>query len=293
MTRPFIAWDGPRSTLADIQSRMQAHVLTGDAAALADVLTVGAADALDASGGLSAERRLGIYRHAYRARLLEALRDTFAHTWRYLGDAWFDRLALAFIEQHPSHHANLRWYGQAWPDWLASERPAIAGAGDHPEVAELARLDWSLRRAFDAADRPAATLADLAAVPAQAWGDVQLKAQPSVALLALHHNALSLWHALDEEGDVPPAQALAAPMGVLVWRQGERPHFRSVSSQEEVALTAMLLGRPFGDLCTLLAERFAQSNAAMLASTCLRRWIDDGVLQAITAPSEREVAGAA
>lgn len=267
-------------SLAAIQARMQAHVLAvGGVGALADV---------QASDTFSAARRLGIYHHAYRARLLETLRDTFAHTLSYLGDAWFDHLARAYIEQHPSRHANLRWYGDTWPDWLAGDRLTRVGAGAHPEVAELARLDWCLRRAFDAADQPVATLADLAAVPAEAWGEVMLKAQPSVAVLSLQHNTLSLWHALDQGGEVPEAQALPASMGVLVWRQDERPHFRSVSPQEDVALTAMLLGRSFGNLCALLAERFPDDDVAMLVSSLLRRWIDDGILMSITMPERDE-----
>lgn len=264
----------PGSSLREIQSRMQSHVLTGDAQALADV---------DEAGGLSAERRLHIYHHAYRARLLETMRDTFGHTWRYLGDDWFDHLALAYIESHPSRHANLRWYGETWPDWLAGTRLADAGAGDHPEVAELASLDWSLRRAFDAADRPVATLADLAAVPPEAWADVTLVAQPSVATLTVRHNSLALWHALDQDEAVPEAQPLPAPVGVLVWRQDERPHFRSVSPQEDVALTAMLLGRSFGDICALLAERFLDDDATLLAAGMLRRWIDEGLLARFSA----------
>lgn len=286
-------------SLAAIQARMQAHVLAADVAGEvagdvaqepAGVATRGAGALADvlASDTFSAARRLGIYHHAYRARLLETLRDTFAHTLSYLGDAWFDHLARAYIEQHPSRHANLRWYGDTWPDWLAGDRLLEAGAGEHPEVAELARLDWSLRRAFDAADQPVATLADLAVVPAEAWAEVTLKAQPCVAVLSLQHNTLSLWHALDQGGEVPEAQALPAPMGVLVWRQDERPHFRSVSPPEDVALTGMLLGRPFGSLCALLAERFPDNDVAMLASSLLRRWIDDGLLMPITAPTQDE-----
>jgi len=273
--------------LAAIQARMQAYVLAGevadDAAVLADV---------QESDTFSAARLLATYHHAYRARLLETLRDTFAHTLSYLPDAWFDHLALAYVAQHPSRQTNLRWYGDTWADWLAGERLAAAGAGDHPEVAELARLDWALRRAFDAADQPVATLADLAALPAEAWGEVTLAAQPCVAVLSLQHNTLSLWHALDRDEDVPEAKALPATMGVLVWRQGERPHFRSVSPQEDVALSAMLLGRPFGDICALLVERFPDEDVAMLASGLLRRWIDDGILLPIAAPDQESGAPA-
>ena len=251
-------------SLQALQMRMQAHVLGDDEAALQDVCD---------DHGLSARQRLGIYHHAYRARLLETMRDTFAHTWRYLGDEWFDHLALAFIEQHHSSHANLRWWGQAWPDWLDGDRLASMGVGDHPEVTELAQLDWALRRAFDAADAGALTAADLGAVPVDVWTPTPLQAQASVALLSLRCDTLAVWRALDQDEDVPAVTQLAQPVTVLVWRMDERPHFRSVSEQEAQALTHLLLGRSFMDICALLSDQAREGGgaAAMAASETPRR----------------------
>lgn len=260
----------PTMSLTELQARMQAHVLSHDDVALLDVCD---------EQGLSAQRRLGIYHHAYRARLLETMRDTFAHTWRYLGDEWFDHLALAFIEQHPSTHANLRWYGQTWPAWLDGSRMAQMGAGLHPEVTELAQLDWALRRAFDAADAVTLTAADLAAMPVEDWAVAPLHAHASVALVVLQCNALALWHALDRDEAVPEVESLLQPVTVLVWRHDERPHFRSVPEQEAQALTLLLLGRSFTDICALLQDQPGeQGDAAARAASLLRQWLNDGLL---------------
>ncbi|MDO9004338.1 MAG: DNA-binding domain-containing protein [Aquabacterium sp.] len=268
MTMPF---DSKSSSLEALQSRLQGHVLVGDAAAVADVVSV-------VPG--SAAQRLGIYHHAYRARLQETLRDSFGHTVLYLGDEWFDALSAEFIETHPSESANLRWYGGAYPDWLA-QRLSDAGSalGDHPEVAEIARLDWTMRAAFDGLDAPVLALADVAALAPEDWATVVFKPHPTLALINLRCNTLSLWHALDQDLDVPPVEALPSPIDVVVWRFEERPHFRSVLPSEAAALRALMQGQSFAETCACLAELLpAHENAAAVAGGHLRRWIDEGLL---------------
>ena len=261
------------SPLAALQARMQAHVLTGDLAALGDVLQ---------TQGLDAARRLGIYHHAYRARLLETLRDTFGHTLRYLGDDWFDHLAGAFVAQHPHSQRNLRWYGREWPDWLAATLVADSDAGAHPEVAELARLDWAMRQAFDAADAEVLTLAHLGRIAPEDWDAAVLPTQPAMQMLNLAHNTLSLWHALDQDQPVPEAVRLDEPMDVLVWRREERPHFRSVTPTEALGLRSLQAGQSFGELCAALAPHGAdEAEATQAAAALLRRCVEDGVLVAM------------
>ena len=48
------------------------------------------AGSIAAQHGFPSQRRLLIYHHAYRARLVDALRDSFGHTATYLGMEWFD-----------------------------------------------------------------------------------------------------------------------------------------------------------------------------------------------------------
>lgn len=252
-------------TLGALQRQFQQHVLSGGA----DIASV------IRPGGIGIERRLAIYHHAYRARLVDTLRDSYGHTLRYLGDDAFDAAALVHVEAHPSDHPNLRWYGRDFPQTLA------ARFDEDPEVAELALLDWTLRHAFDGPDAPVLTLADLAAVAPEAWGRIGFVLHPTFTRLQLHHNTLALWQAMDEDETAPPAAALAAPGELLVWRRGHQPHFRSLQPVEVMALDSLHDGTGFAAMCALLAERFADVDTATEAGTLLRRWIDEELLSAI------------
>lgn len=255
------------------QSALQAHLL-GGAEAPADLL-----QALS-PGGIGPARRLAIYHHAYRARLLDTLRDSFGHTHSYLGDEHFDAAALAYIEVHSSATASLRWYGQGFPAWLKARWP------DDGDVGELAALDWALRAAFDSADQPALNLAELAASMAQApdaWLHAPLRLPASFALLRFSFNTLALWQALDDEATPPPAAPLAEAGEVLVWRRAHQPHFRSVSALEAAALRVLQQGSSFAALCEALALRFPDEDTPTLAGALLRRWVDEALLCSLAA----------
>jgi uncharacterized protein (UPF0276 family) len=226
-----------------------------------------------AQAGGAIARRLGVYHSAYRARLLATLRDSHGHTLRLLGDEVFDALALAHIEQSPPEARNLRWYGEAWPDTLV----ASVGA----DIAELARLDWALRCAFDGPDDTELSLAELQNLAPEAWATARLRLHATVCCLSLQHNTVARWHAIDQEEPPPPGHALDAAVTLLVWRRDERPHFRSLDPLEAWALARLQADPDWAGLCDALAEAWPHENATVAAARCLRRWVEEGVLAAI------------
>lgn len=280
--------------LGALQARFQAHVLQPSADARSDALAdVACAPGVDTDVHASAAQRLGVYHHAYRARLLDTLRDTHSHTLAYLGDDWFDRLAGDFIQAHPSTHANLRWYGQVFADWLAQHLVGPESpAGDHPEVAELARLDWALRDTFDGPDAQPLDPASLAGLSAEAWSTLAFEAHPTARTLRVAHNTLALWTALAHGEAVPPAQPLPEPVDVLVWRQGEQPHFRSLDLAEAQAVAGLLAGLPWARLCEAAQGTSHDpsddeaAQAAQRAGQWLHRWLREGLLCAWRRPAQ-------
>jgi hypothetical protein len=253
------------TSLAQLQSAFQQHLLTGEEAIATHIR----------DSGIGTARRLHIYHHAYRMRLVDTLRDSFGHTLLYLGDERFNAAALAHVEGHASTHPSLRWYGADFPETLA------ARFDEAPEVAELAQLDWALRHAFDGPDAPVLTLADLAALAPECWADVGFNLHPTYARLQLQHNTLAIWQALDDDGVPPEAAPLAEPGELMIWRRGHQPHFRSLQALEAAALSGLQGGMGFAAVCATLADQFASADMTAEVGGLLRRWVDEELLSAL------------
>lgn len=251
--------------LAALQSSFQQHLLTGDATVVSAIRP----------GGLGAERRLAIYHNAYRMRLIEALRDTFGHTVRYLGDELFNEVARRHVEAHPSRHASLREYGDGFDATLTRQLPQA------PEVGELACMDRALRHAFDGPDARSLQLTDFSGVTTAQWDTLGLVLHPTYARLRFAHNTLTLWQALDQDSDTPPAMLLEEPGELLIWRRGHQPHFRSLEPLEAAALDMLHGGASFSATGAALADRFDEPELPLRLGAALRRWIDDGLIVAI------------
>lgn len=254
----------PANSLAWLQDALHQHILHGDERVL---------KAVRHQGGLPAMDRLNIYRDAYRWRLLEVMQDHFAQTHQYLGDELFNSEALAYIEAHASEHHSLREYGQGWPDWLAHRYP------NDTDMADLSRLEWALRHAFDAANQPVLTLGDLGQVQPEAWATLGFELAAGAALLRLGHAVGPLWQSLSR--DEVPQTPVAGPTCVLVWRQGWQPHFRSLDPDEACAIEALLAGRSFSEACAHLAE--SDTGAAQVGQW-LQGWAQEGLLARVTQP---------
>lgn len=226
---------------------------------------------LAARAGLPSERGIAIYAHAYRARLLEALRDGFGHTADWLGDERFARLAAEFVAACPPRHASLRGSGDRFPRWLATRLPGSPG------IAELAALDHALRAAFDGPDARTLTPASLARRVDD--GDVPIEFVPTLRLLEMRHNTLAVWHALDAQVRGPRLERLPHPIIVAVWRIDWRPHFRSVPAPEARAMGWVGAGTTLESLCGRQARRDPSPGAAAQVGELLRRWMEDAMLR--------------
>lgn len=221
------------------------------------------------SNGRSAEQRLRVYHHGYRARLVEVMRDVFERTWAYLGDDGFEHAAHGYIESAPSHGRTLNRFGESFPAWLAQSY------ADDLEIAEIASIDWLVRVAFDGADAAPLAREALATLTPDQWATVGFIFTPSLAMARITYNAASIWEAL-ERGEVPPAAAaLAETTFISVWRKEFRPHFATIGEQEREALELLTNGISFADTCEQLSASHPDAGLVPLMGVWLRRWFDE------------------
>jgi hypothetical protein len=258
------------------------NTLAGQQALLKRAIVGGAPPVvgLDTTGLLRAaegrEPLLRIYQQAHVGRLTAALRDNFGVLPQVLGDEAFDALALAYIHAHPSTKPSIRWFGHRLPNFMAGRDDLVP----HPALTDLARMEWALRTAFDAADAEPIDAQALAGVAADAWPSLVFDALPSVQLFELGWNVAPVWRALqdapnDAAADLPEPQPLAHSL--LVWRAGLDTRWRSVEPLPTRLLHAALQGQNFGMLCAIAAEAVGEEHAALQAARALRGWLADGL----------------
>lgn len=257
------------NTLGKLQREFLVH--------LREENTTAAVSAVTEGGLLTPVQRLGIYRHAYGARLLEVLQDVFERTWAYLGDEGFASAVAAFIHHHPPGASTLQGFGAGFPDWLA------LGYANDPEIAEVARIDWMLRTAFDAADAEPVDVQSLGRIGAEDWARVTFRLHPSTALTPIQYNAASIWAALDQSTTPPAPEALTEETWLLVWRRAHQPHYLTVDALEAALMRDMLQGAGFASACAMAADAYPDAEIATRAGVALRRWVDNGLIVAIEA----------
>jgi hypothetical protein len=222
--------------------------------------------------------RLNIYSSAYRLRLIEALRANYPKLAAWLGEERFAGAALAYLEEQPSRHPSIRDFGARLAEFLGRMEPWQR----RQALADMARFEWALDAAFDAADAAYATPAQMHGLPAERWAGARLVVHPSVRCIDLDWNVVRIWKALDQ-GRRPPHARRAGQRTWLIWRQDLETRFRSLAPAEADALNTAIDGQTFAEICEQLCEHYAEGNVAVQAAGLLSGWLESGVISEIQA----------
>lgn len=225
--------------------------------------------------------RLAEYSRMFQARLVEALGAHYPKLRQALGDDAFDEMASAYLMDHPSRAPSLRDFGGAVAPWLVEyfERHH-PGDARVPWLVDLARLEWTRTRVFDASDEPIMELSTLATLSAAQLGGLVLKPVVAHRLLPVAYSVEDLWDASAVPGERPGL--------LLVWREGVTVFHRRASELEARGLEALREHPSFERLCETLAPH--ASSLADIARI-VQRWVQDELIVELIvgAPCEPEV----
>lgn len=219
--------DPPR--LGELQAAFRAHVLGVQRDDLARAIV---GDRIPATG------RLAVYRNHVFVSLTAALAATYPVVHRLVGEAFFARLARAYVAATPPRSPVLAEYG----DGFAAHAAGFPGLGDLPYIADVARLEWALNGAYFAPDRPVLGPADLAGVAGGGVADLVLALHPSAAMVASPWPIDRIWLA-NIAGPADDAIDLATGgVSLAVFRRDEDAAFMALSAGEVGFLGAVASG---------------------------------------------------
>ena len=230
----------------------------------------------DARGGATA--RLEVYANAYFARLLEVLTDDFGALAAAVGADGMNDVVTAYLLACPPRQPSIRCAGDHLAAFLAEHPAALPFRRRWPWCGDLARLEWALGEAFDAANVPLLAREALVALEVADWPALRLRLAPCVRVLRLGWPVLPLREAYEREQTLPAPPAAPEANAALVWRREEQVRFRALEPLEAALLEAASSGEDFGALCALAAASLGDTAAPAYAAERLAGWIESGLL---------------
>ncbi len=226
---------------------------------------------------LQPAERIQIYRNMYLLRMEEALSIDFPAVQHFLGERRFFRLVKDYVQAYPSRSYTLDHLGRHFARYLGERSQEIEHG---PFLHDLARIEWSLCLAFQAANAPSIAMTDLANVDPADFESLVLKPIPSMELLQLEHNANEYYRSWVKDEETPtPARE---DDWLIVWRDSTEFHrWRlSISEAGYHFLGLLCQEKTLGESLESTIERFSVSEAA--AFEWFSEWVSEGLFSTYT-----------
>jgi hypothetical protein len=255
---------GTSGTLRDVQRWLADVILASDAE------RAGPGPVAAPPRGTIAER-LHAYVDGYPARVHEALAEAFPAVAHLVGAAAFADLARRYLPRVPAGVYSLGEVGRALPDFLAADP---LGA-DLPFLADLARLEWAVQRAFHAHLLPPFDAACVAGWTPDDWAEARVRFQAGTACVASAWPIRTLRDAQKTPREEIDVLLEGRPETVVVHRVDLRVACDPIEAGEAIVLGRLLGGATLGDAVADLSPAAAERLGGWTAS-----WVARGLVVA-------------
>ncbi len=168
--------------------------------------------ALTGPNAESTARRFAIYRNNVFTSLGDALEARFPVCRRLVGDSFFRVMAHEHIRCSPPSSPVLAEYGAEFADFVSGYEPARA----LPYLSDVARLEYDIGCAYDAADATPELLQHLLGMPPDQLAGSRMQLHPSVRLLSSAHPIVSIWRTNSHDSEVELLDATAREDALIV-----------------------------------------------------------------------------
>ena len=139
--------------------------------------------------GLSAARRLSVYRNNAQIGFANAMQATFPVLVRLSGEEWFNQTALCYQRVYPSCSGDLSEIGSAFAAFLT----ATLRGGDHEYFADVARLEWAYSETLKKPEAGPAHFESLDMFSDEDYGVLCFLINPTACLIESPYPLFAIW----------------------------------------------------------------------------------------------------
>lgn len=233
------------------------------------------------TNGLSAARRIGIYRHNLESSLEESLAATYPAIRSLVGSQSFRVLARRYVREHPSRSGDLHRFGAQFETFVGAD-PDCATL---PWIGDLARLEWAYHQVFHAAEERALSPVSLAEFDEPDHERLLLRLHPASSPIASRFPLSAIWrlgiHGNDSSANVNLDDG---PEYLLVARRRLEMTFQALSGAEHAFVTAMADRHPLG---ACVAAAF-EVDDGFDAGACLARQFSLGNVTGVSVANRED-----
>jgi hypothetical protein len=228
---------------------------------------------------IDAATAIGVYHHAYLARLVSCLEDDYPALAHAMGHARFHALAASYVARFPSRSPNLNAYGRHMATHCAEQPDAAARFW-----ADLARLEWALVEMIHAEDAPPLPGEELARMAPSDWASAKLVPSDTLRVLRFEHPVNGFYRAFrehafgadraggdDQDAGAPEIPA-PAPEALAVYRQGFTLWRMELTPAMAELLEDLARGTPLGPALAAMEARFSDPDALTAAAKDVMAW---------------------
>ena len=203
------------------------------------------------AGTLSPQKAVEVYAGAYRARLIDALGETFEATWWCLGDDQFKKIAKQYIFENPSLFYNLNDYGHKFPDFLKSN----FSLHNLDYLADLAYFELEFSLLFHEPELPSSVTPEML----QTLGlDFSFELVPQVRLFKSNYGILNIWNSYKEDLKLNPSWM--KPQCFILFKSENNLKLRELTIAEFTLLHNTSAARPLSECVELILNSGLEIN---------------------------------
>jgi hypothetical protein len=227
------------------------------------------------SRSMTSAERVGVYHGMYLLRMEEALATDYPVLRSFLGPRGFASLVRQYVERYPSRSYTLNRLGDHVPQFFLDQ----PGWPEASFLHDLARFELAMTQVFDEQESPRLTSDDLAAVPADAWEQVQLRPIAAFRLLELRHAVIP--HLLAYHRDRPLPRPRRRATWIALYRRDYSVLRLELTRAEHDLLRALADGAPLGEALAAATTTKRSSRRQADVFRWFRTWIAEGLFRGL------------
>ena len=232
------------------------------------------AGAVIPGGDLSVLDAVEVYRRGYRARLTEALGETFEAVWWVLGDDGFFRLADRYLHAYPSRSHNLSDVGEHLPAYLKETEESQ----EFPFLPELARFEWMFKELFHTGQHDSVPPERIQSLIATSDASVMFGA--AVRLFESPYAVYSVWNRKQTAPDDRSSLVLDREQRLLLYKKNRQILVKEVDGAELQVLSSLMAGQTIAQAIGTALDRFGEISHVCI-ETLFPFIFHAGIMQAI------------